>query len=120
MVDKKELGKKGEGIACETLIKKGYNILKRNYVFNHKEVDIIAEFGGRLIFIEVKTRISAFLTDPSLLVSIGKQKQIIYVADQFVKDFYPEKEWRFDIMIVITNSNYTSVEHIEDAFYPMV
>ena len=54
------------------------------------------------------------------MVTIGKQKQIIKAADQFVKDYYPEKEWRFDIMVVITNSEYTSIEHIEDAFYPMV
>jgi putative endonuclease len=120
MVDTKELGKRGEQIATETLINKGYSILKRNYFFNKKEVDIIAEFEGRLVFVEVKTRISAFLTNPTLLVSLGKQKQIISVADQFIKDFYPEKEWRFDIMIVITNNQYTSVEHIEEAFYPMV
>jgi putative endonuclease len=120
MINAKELGEIGEGIACDTLRNNGYNILRRNYIFDHKEVDIIAEWEDKLVFVEVKTRISSFLTDPSLLVSLGKQKQIIKVADQFVKDFYPEKEWRFDIMIVITNADYTSVEHIEDAFYPMV
>ena len=120
MVNTKELGTIGESIACDTLRNKGYKILRRNYIFNRAEVDIIAEKDDRLIFIEVKTRISSYLTDPSLLVSIGKQKQIIRAADQYVKDYYPEKEWRFDIMVVITNSEYTSIEHIEDAFYPMV
>ena len=120
MVNTKELGNIGESIACDALRNKGYNILCRNYFFNKAEVDIIAEKGGQLIFVEVKTRISSYLTDPSLLVSIGKQKQIIRVADQYVKDFFPEREWRFDIIVVITNSEYTSIEHIEDAFYPMV
>ncbi len=120
MVSTKELGDIGESIACDTLRNKGYTILRRKYVFNRAEVDIVAEFGGRLIFVEVKTRLSAYLTDPSLLVTIGKQKQIIKAADQFVKDYFPEKEWRFDIMIVVTNSEYTSIDHIEDAFYPMV
>ncbi len=119
MVNTKELGRIGESMACDVLRKKGYTILRRNYIFNHSEIDIIAELGEKLVFVEVKTRISSFLTDPSLLVTIGKQKQIIKAADQFVKDFYPEKEWRFDIMVVITNSEYTSIEHIEDAFYPM-
>ncbi len=119
MVNTKELGQIGESMACDTLRKKGYTILRRNYIFNHSEIDIIAKLGEKLVFVEVKTRISSFLTDPSLLVTIGKQKQIIKAADQFVKDFYPEKEWRFDIMVVITNSEYTSIEHIEDAFYPM-
>jgi putative endonuclease len=119
MVNTKELGQIGESMACDFLRKKGYTILRRNYIFNHSEIDIIVELGEKLVFVEVKTRISSFLTDPSLLVTIGKQKQIIKAADQFVKDFYPEKEWRFDIMVVITNSEYTSIEHIEDAFYPM-
>jgi putative endonuclease len=120
MVSTVELGKIGEGIACDHLKNKGYAILRRNYTFNRSEIDIIAEFEGRLIFVEVKTRISSYLSDPALMVSLGKQKQIIKAADQFVKDFYPEKEWRFDIMVVITNSEYTSIEHIQDAFYPMV
>ena len=119
MVSTKELGMIGESIACDVLRKKGYTILRRNYIFDHSEIDIIAGLEEKLIFVEVKTRISSYLTDPSLLVSIGKQKQIIRAADQYVKDFYPEKEWRFDIMVIITNSEYTSIEHIEDAFYPM-
>ena len=119
MVNTKELGQIGESMACDALRKKGYTIVRRNYIFNHSEIDIIALLEEKIIFVEVKTRISSFLTDPSLLVTIGKQKQIIKAADQFVKDFYPEKEWRFDIIVVITNSEYTSIEHIEDAFYPM-
>lgn len=120
MVSTKQLGEMGESIACDMLQKKGYTILRRNYVFNKSEVDIISEKDGLLIFVEVKTRISSYLSDPSLLVSLGKQKQIIRVADQFVKDFYPERESRFDIVMIITNSDYTTIEHIEDAFYPMV
>ena len=120
MVNTKELGQIGETIACEMLSKKGYKILSRNYIFNKSEIDIVAGHDEKLIFVEVKTRVSSYLTDPSLLVSLGKQKQIIKAADQYVKDYYPGKEWRFDIVVVITNSEYMSIEHIEDAFYPMV
>lgn len=120
MVNTKELGDIGESIACDTLRNNGYKILRRKYIFNRAEVDIVAEKDDLIIFVEVKTRISSYLTDPSLLVSLGKQKQVIRAADQYIKDFYPENEWRFDIMVVITNSDYTSIEHIEDAFYPMV
>ena len=120
MVSTKELGDIGESLACDMLRNKGYKVLRRNYIFNKSEIDIIAEHNDKLVFVEVKTRISSYLTDPSLLVSIGKQKHIIRAADQYVKDYYPEKEWRFDIVVVITNSEYTSIEHIEDAFYPMV
>lgn len=116
----KELGRKGEMLACEYMRKHGYNILRQNYYFDHAEVDIVAEENGMLVFVEVKTRVSAYLSDPSLLVPVKKQKQIIKAADEYVKTEFPEKEGRFDIMIVITNEQYTSIEHIVDAFYPMV
>lgn len=119
-MDAKELGKKGEEIACKHLLQQQYNILRRNFTYNKAEVDIIAEKDGRIIFVEVKTRISAYLSDPALLVPLSKQKQIIRAADDYMKSYCPDQESRFDIMVVITNSQYTKVEHIEDAFYPMV
>jgi putative endonuclease len=117
---KKELGKKGEALAKEYLMKLGYNIRRMNYIFNHAEIDIVASTGNEIIFVEVKTRYSPYLSDPSLLVPVKKQRKIISAADRYVKDYVPEKEWRFDIMIVITNKEYTRIEHIIDAFYPMV
>jgi putative endonuclease len=38
-----ELGKKGEEIAAGYLIKNGYKILARNWYYDHKEIDIIAQ-----------------------------------------------------------------------------
>lgn len=119
-MDPKELGKKGEAIAMKRLLKAGYKIHQQNYVYLKAEIDIVAEQNHRIVFVEVKTRQSAYLSDPALLVPISKQKQIIRAADQYMKDHFPERESRFDIMVVITNSGYTSVEHIVDAFYPMV
>lgn len=116
----KELGKKGELLACEYLRKKGYFIHRQNYRYDRAEVDIVAEDKGLMVFVEVKTRISAYLSDPALLVPIKKQRQIIKAADDYLKSFFPEKEGRFDIIVVITNEQYTSIEHIEDAYYPMV
>lgn len=116
----KELGIIGEKIATEELSKKGYRIVCRNFSFQKAEVDIVAEYDDKIVFIEVKTRQSAYLSDPSLLLSRGKQKQIIKAADEYVKLHTPLKPYRFDLVIVIKNKDYQSVEHIMDAFYPMV
>src|SRR3954469_16608337 len=100
MDEKTELARKGEELAARDLISKGYTIVARNFTFKRAEIDIIASIGNEIVFVEVKTRYSAYLTDPSLLVPISKQKQIIKAADFFVKEYVPEKEWRFDITIV--------------------
>jgi putative endonuclease len=120
MREKDELAIKGEEIATINLLEKGYHIAARNYKFDRAEIDIIAFIGNEVVFVEVKTRTSTYLTDPSELVPMSKQKQIIKAADNYVKEICPEREWRFDIMIIVTNNKFTDIEHITDAFYPMV
>ena len=116
----KELGRIGEAMATKYLREKSYTIHVSNYIYDHAEVDIVAEENGMLVFVEVKTRMSAYLSDPSLLISRKKQKQIIKAADNYAREFHPGKESRFDVILIITNEKYTSLEHIVDAFYPMI
>ena len=59
-MDTKELGKFGEDLACEYLVKNGYKILGRNCRVNFGEIDIIAKkrglFADKTIhFVEVKS-----------------------------------------------------------------
>jgi putative endonuclease len=67
-----ELGKRGEGIAREYLENAGYRILNVNWKYARAEVDVIAEQGGRLIFVEVKTRTSTDYGHPEDFVDLKK------------------------------------------------
>ncbi len=51
-----DLGKKGERIAVDYLIKNGYKILERNWRYLKAEIDIIAKKDNTLAIVEVKTR----------------------------------------------------------------
>ena len=53
--DTKKIGKIGEDIACQFLIRKGFRILDRNYRKEYGEIDIVAEKSGIVRFVEVKT-----------------------------------------------------------------
>jgi len=119
-MNSKELGKVGEEMAVKHLQQNGYVIYERNYTYDRAEVDIVAEQNGMLVFVEVKTRTSAYLSDPSLLISRKKQRQIIKASDNYAREVHPGKESRFDVIIIVTNSKYSSLEHIIDAFYPML
>lgn len=116
---KSELARKGEGLACDYLLKKGYTIVQRNYRIGQGELDIIARDQKDLVFVEVKTRESSFLTDPLQLVPLSKQKQVIRIANAYLKTLKTLERARFDIVIVIHNAQYTRIEHIVDAFYAM-
>ena len=55
MAEHNELGKEGEKLAVEFLLKNDYKILEKNYRYLKAEVDIIAQKGAFLIGVEVKT-----------------------------------------------------------------
>ena len=56
MNDKQIIGKFGEKLAKNFLISHGYKILASNVKTSYKEIDIVAQEGETIVFIEVKTR----------------------------------------------------------------
>ena len=72
-MNNREFGNKGENLACEYLIKNGYEIVERNKHFSKFcEIDIIAKFKDKYVFVEVKTRRSDAFGTP--LEAITKTK----------------------------------------------
>lgn len=53
---RKRLGNKGELVACTYLLKKGFEIIEKNYFSQYGEIDIIAKKDEQWHFVEVKTR----------------------------------------------------------------
>lgn len=111
-------GKKGEQIACDYLIKKGYQILERNWTIGHLEIDLIAETGNELVIVEVKTRKSSTFGAPEDFVTKQKQKNLIRATNIYIAKTGNSKEVRFDIISVISNDGLDSVKHLEGAFTP--
>ena len=113
-----ELGKWGEEYATLFLIKQGYTILDRNWVYERNEIDIVCQKeSNTLVVVEVKTRNSDFFGDPQEFVTPAKRKSIIKVTDAYILEKDLDVEVRFDIIAVLKNSKQESLEHIEDAFY---
>lgn len=50
-----KVGKVGEEVAAKFLVQNEFEILERNYSKKWGELDIVAEKGGKLHFVEVKT-----------------------------------------------------------------
>ena len=120
MAEHNELGALGEQIAVDYLISKGHDVLDRNYRFKHLELDIVTKHEGQLVVVEVKTRQSDYLTDPTELLSKKKQSDIIKAADHYINEKEIDIECRFDVIIIVLNEKQKDLQHIEDAFYPQV
>ena len=111
-----ELGKEGEKIAVDFLLKNDYKILETNYRYLKAEVDIIAQKENVLVAVEVKTRSSNFFEDPQDAVKPKKIKLLLSAIDYYVIEKDLDVEVRFDIIAIIHQNNKTKIEHLEDAF----
>lgn len=120
MAKHNETGKKGEAIAIEFLTNKGYAILNTNWIFEKKELDIVAEKDDFLVIVEVKTRTSDYFELPKQAVSASKIRNIVSATHEYILQYDIKKEVRFDIISIVLYPKHHTLEHIEDAFFPPV
>ncbi len=118
MATHNELGKLGEQLAADYLAREGYTILKRNYLYDKAEIDIIAQKEeGVLVVVEVKTRNNDFFGDPQEFVTKGKIKNLVKATNEYIISNDLDVEVRFDIIAVLKNKTQEKIEHFKDAFY---
>lgn len=110
-------GKRGEELAAAHLAETGYRIIERNYRCLFGEIDIVAEEGGTLVFVEVKSRRSAEYGDPQLAVGREKQKKISRIALHYLTERHLcHRPARFDVVAVKMLLGQVRIELIRNAF----
>jgi len=117
MAQHNELGKKGEQLAVDYLLDKGYNIVERNYRFDKAEVDIIAQKDNTLAIVEVKTRSSIDFGNPQDFVKPKQIQRLVKAVDEYVTVNGLDVEVRFDIIAIVKKGRLFDIEHLQDAFY---
>lgn len=117
MAKHNEFGKKGEQLAVDFLLKKGYSILEKNYRYLKAEVDIIAQKGEKLAIVEVRSRSTNFIENIADTVTKKKMQLQIIAADYYVTDLDLDVEVQFDIITIRKNKTEYLINHIENAYY---
>jgi len=75
------LGNLGEDLAADYLYKHGYVIRERNWrVPQLGEIDIVAEEGGSLVFVEVRTRRGRAYGAPEESLTVAKKLRLVQLA----------------------------------------
>jgi putative endonuclease len=118
MSEKSELGRRGEVIATEYLVKKGFDILHNNWTYKNKELDIVALKDNYLVVIEVKSRKENYIVDPIESITPRKQKFLFDASESYAEIYNLDEDIRFDIVLVIFSETSHTIEHVEDAFRP--
>lgn len=116
--DKDGWGVQAEDIAAGYLMKNGYVVRERNWrVGNTLEIDIIAEKGLEMVFVEVKARNGEW-EDPADAIDDKKIRKICNGADIYLRNLPHTYDYRFDIITLTGNTSDYQLEHYEDAFMP--
>jgi putative endonuclease len=107
-----KIGELGEDVACTFLEKQGFAVLERNYTKKWGEIDVIAEKGNTLYFIEVKSKSVSnldFVTHetgkdlfrPEENVHMWKRKRLSRAIQTYlIHNRIGNREWQFDILVV--------------------
>lgn len=114
-IARKELGRRGENAAIMFLVKHGFSVLEHNYRRKYGEIDIVAEKGGYLHFIEVKSvsreTYNFYTNSHRAIENVSPQKlhkiqktALLYISE---KGFH-EKPFQIDVVIVEFVSGFES------------
>lgn len=106
----KRLGAYGENLAADFLIRKGCKILDKNFRATSGEIDLIAQCGDEILFVEVKTRTAILNGYPELAVDYHKQHKISQTAQHYLQNNKYSNFWRLDIISVEINRGQKSAK----------
>ena len=106
---RKTTGSRGEALAADYLRGQGYTIIQTNWRCRRGEIDIIAQDGATLVFVEVRTRRSAALGSPEESVTPAKQRRLAELAQTYLHFReaagapWPDA-WRIDVIAIRSGS----------------
>ncbi|MBU1014956.1 YraN family protein [Patescibacteria group bacterium] len=95
------LGKQGEELARRYLEGKGYRIREQNYRTKRAEIDLIAEHGRTLVFVEVRTKSNERFGSPEETLTNEKRRRMLRNAQAYVSRTRHKEAYRIDAVCVI-------------------
>jgi putative endonuclease len=105
-------------VATTHLEAKGYRIRHRNFRCPEGEIDIVAEDGDCLVFVEVRTRRGDALGTPAESITEAKERRLVAVARAYLQEYegLPANQ-RIDVVGVelTPQGRLLGVQHIEGA-----
>lgn len=101
MAEPQRLGSRAEALVAEHLVALGWRVLERNWRCRWGELDIVAEEGRSLVFVEVKARSSRRRGAPEEAVDARRQARLARAAGAYLAAHgFLERPCRFDVAAV--------------------
>ena len=117
---RKNLGKWGENVAKEFLLKNGYKVETSNYRTKGGEIDLICWDKSQIVFVEIKTSRSSLLKAPQDGYSKKQQNRLRFLAQKYISTHkFGEKPeaFRFDFIGIKINKNISQITHLKNILF---
>jgi putative endonuclease len=99
---RRRLGQRGESLAADWLVSLGYEICARNYRCRAGEIDLVARYHGRWVFVEVRTRRGDEFGTPEQSITPRKRRHLIASAQSYLLEQNDQDaDWRIDAVAVV-------------------
>jgi len=110
-------GELGERIAERWLRRTGWRVVQRRFRSGHRDIDLVVEREGTIVFVEVKSRKGDRFGHPVEAVNWRKQKELTKSAQVWIdRHGRAEDAYRFDVVGVLMTGDRVRIRHVEDAF----
>lgn len=111
---RQRIGAAAEELAARHLLAHGLRILERNFRVRGGEIDLIAQDGKSLVFVEVRLRSRADFGGAAASITVHKQQRIILAARHYLQT-HGEQACRFDC-VLLDALDAKTVEWLKGAF----
>jgi putative endonuclease len=109
-------GRSAEDLAAAFLAHRRLRVLARNYRCRGGEVDLIAQDGATLVFVEVRLRRNAHFGGAAASITEAKRRRIVLAARHYLAGRQqPECPCRFDALL-LDRLEADAIEWVRDAF----
>jgi len=117
-MNKIEVGKNAEQLACDYLQERGLTLLQRNYRCRRGELDLIMREGDTTVFVEVRLRRPSAYVSAAASVDRRKQEKLIVAAQYYLLQ-HPaaaRRPCRFDIIAITPDQGQYQIDWLVHAF----
>lgn len=111
------LGEAGERIAERWLRRHGWRVVQRRFRNGHRDIDLVVERDGTIVFVEVKARRGGAFGGPVEAVNWRKRRELTRSAHVWIdRHGRTHETYRFDVIGVLVEGRRVRIRHVENAF----
>ena len=112
----RQTGRIAEQLATETLRKKGYQILERNFSNRYGEIDIIAQDKETLVFVEVKAKTGIDFGSPEEMINRNKLQKIQNMATIYLHNMQAQRRSEVVATVLSPLNKIIRLNHYENVY----